>query len=65
MAKIKLEEAQRIQKKISYLESELVEVFKEADKYGMQLQQHRCKGNLDRYEYFLTGVKVYPDDLEI
>lgn len=63
--KIKFQAAKDIESKIKRLESELMEAYKLADSMGMELTQHTCKGTLDRYKYHLTGVKVYPDDLEI
>ena len=63
--KIKLQEAKEIEAKIKQLENDLKEILKLADAKGMVISQHVCMGTLDRYKYILTGVKIYPDDIEV
>lgn len=63
--KIKLQEAKEIEAKINRLQTELMETLKLADTKGMVISQHVFKGTLDRYNYILSGVKVYPDDIEV
>lgn len=63
--KIKLQEAKEIEAKINRLQTELMETLKLADDKGMVISQHVCKGTLDRYIYIISGVKVYPDDIEV
>ena len=63
--KIKLQDAKDIEAKIDRLQSELMETLKLADSKGMAISQHTCMGTLDRYKYIISGVKVYPDDIEL
>lgn len=63
--KIKLADAKAIDAKITSLQTELMHALKEADSMGLVLNQHTCKGTLDRYTYIITGIKVYIDDLEV
>lgn len=63
--KIKLQEAKEIEAKINRLQTELMETLKLADAKGMVISQHVRKEMLDRYNYIISGVKVYPDDIEV
>lgn len=65
MAKIKFSVAKELEVRITDLSTKLYEALKEADAIGLILSQHRCKGTLDRFEYFLTGVKIHVDDIEV
>jgi hypothetical protein len=61
--KIKLQDAKDIEAKITSLQTELMETLKLADEKGLIINEHRCKGTLDRWTYMLYGVKVCPNDL--
>lgn len=63
--KIKLQEAKEIEAKINRLQTELMETLKLADAKGMVISQHTCKGTLDRYNYIVSGIKVYPNAIEV
>lgn len=63
--KIKLSEAQRLEREITETQTKLFDLLKEADSKGLELSQHSCNGTLDRYKYILTGVKVYIYNIEL